>query len=749
MTSYSLRRRLARAGLVSLAILIAATGAVPALAQSQPATDQTQTSTPSSTDKMPAPKSTTVQGVTVTADAPPVRADIDRRSYDISKDLAVQNGASVADALRNVPSVDVDVDGKVTLRGQAGVTIMVDGKPAPLYAGPGGAQALLQVPAGQYDRVEVMTNPSAAFSPDGAAGVINLVSKKNHPQGSFGSVRASAEDADRYRGGASASIKKDPLTVVLYVGGARDQRTQEGAGVTQAFDPTGALLTANTSRNDGRLATHYIYADGTVSWQLDPKTQLSFNFDGYHHQGTPGSTSRSVLTDATGAVIDDVAQKETDAFGGEALNGELKFRHDFDGDDHNFTADLTYSRWDFFTDRFFTEAFAVPPSPDSFQRSDNNDITHTLEFSGDYVRPLPSGAKLKAGWDINREDDLNTTDGFIDASSPGAAHDPGPSVDVHFRRVVSAGYLTWQQPFGKLTVMGGLRVEGENLNIDDVTTNTVARADDVHLYPTLHLDYAVDDNQHLQASYSERIQRPNDTAFDPFVRVYGPFSENAGNPDLKPQQTQDFETSWQNRVGGAFVLATAYYKLNTGGVTQVTSDVGNGVLLPTQENLTRSKDAGLELVVNGKLPHGFGYSFSSNAYWNEIDGSALGDTVTRSQTTVTGRASINWQADPKDFLQVSANSGSRTLTPQGFNQTQPTVNLGWRRKLTDKLTFVTTVQDLFDNAGSKNVYDSPLLRGHSLFEQHDRQIFFGLTLTFGAAPRQQQQDFDYGGGPQH
>ena len=368
---------------------------------------------------------------------------------------------------------------------------------------------------------------------------------------------------------------------------------------------------------------------------------------------------------------------------------------------------------------------------------------------------MPSDGKLKAGWDVRAEDALTSTDGFLDAASPTAPDDPTQSDRFRFQRTVSAGYLTYQQPFGKLTVLGGLRLENEDLDVDDITTASQARSSDTHLYPTLHLSYAINDSQSLMASYSERIQRPDNRQFDPFVRVNGPFSESAGNPHLKPEQTQDFEGSWQSsRGGGQFYIATVYYKLNTGGVTSVTSDVGDGVLLTTQENLTRSKDAGLELVASGKLPHGLSYNVSGNLYWNEIDGSALGFTETRSDTTVAGRASINWQIDPKDFLQVNASASGRTLTPQGFTERKPTVNLGYRRKLTDTLSFLVTGQDLFNTAGQTTVYDSPLLRGNSVFHQHDRAVFLGLTLSFGAAPRgrQQQPDFDYGeqtGAPPH
>ena len=226
-------------------------------------------------------------------------------------------------------------------------------------------------------------------------------------------------------------------------------------------------------------------------------------------------------------------------------------------------------------------------------------------------------------------------------------------------------------------MLGGLRIEEENLDVDDVTTASGTRSSDTHLYPTLHLSYAVNDDQQLLFSYSERIQRPDARSFNPFIDVTGPFSENQGNPFLKPQQTQDFETSWQAHAGGQFFIASIYYKLNTGGLTSVTTDTGGGVLLTTQENLTRSKDAGLELVASGKLPYGFSYNLSGNVYWNEIDGAALAFTETRSDTTLAGRGTINWQADPKDYLQLNLSLTGRTLMPQGFSERGPQVHLGF------------------------------------------------------------------------
>jgi outer membrane receptor protein involved in Fe transport len=701
-------------------------------------------------------QTTTVQGITVTADQAPVRSDIDRRSYDLSKDLQTRNGASVADALRNVPSVDVDLDGNVSLRGQSGVTIMIDGKPAPLFSGPGGGQALLQLPADQYDRVEVMTNPSAAFTPNGSAGIINLISKKRRPMGSFGSVRAAAADADKYRGGINGSIRNGDLTVALAAAVGTNPEPGTSNSVTRSYSPAGALLDTDAVHGASSDANRFEFGLGTVAWQARPNTQITFDLHAFHFEGRLRAQSDIALTDGTGALVDDLHQTLTQAFNGDGAHGGLKWRQDFAGDDHNLTVSLTRDRFDFSGVQAFEDVMLTPPSPDSFNRLDQRNINNDTEFSGDYTRPMPGDGKLKAGWDIRQEDDTTDSDGVLAAASAGAPDDPGQTDHYRFKRTVSAGYVTYQYPIGKLTVLGGLRLEDEILDIDDTTAATAVRSSDVHLYPTLHLSYAVNDNQQFLFNYSERIQRPDARSFNPFVDVTGPFSANQGNPHLKPQQTQDFETSWQTRTGGQFYIATLYYKQNTGGLTSITTDTGGGFLLTTQENLTRSKDAGLELVASGRLPHGFSYNLSGNVYWNEIDGAALAFTETRSDTTRAGRGTINWQADPKDYLQVNLSVAGRTLMPQGYAERGPQMNFGYQRKLTDKLMLVATVQNALDTASYKTVYDSPTLRGFSNRENHNRAVFLGVSFTFGAAPkgRQQQPDFDFGdqpgpGGPPH
>ena len=270
------------------------------------------------------------------------------------------------------------------------------------------------------------------------------------------------------------------------------------------------------------------------------------------------------------------------------------------------------------------------------------------------------------------------------------------------------------------------------------------RANDVHLYPTVHLLYALSDSQGLFANYSERIERPDPNSLNPFLVISSPLSESQGNPHLKPEQTQDFETGWQYSAGGASYIATAYYKLNTGGFATISTDIGNALFLATEQNLTRSRDAGFELVASGRLPHGFSYNLSGNYRWNEIDGSPLDFTVTKSGSTLGGNGSINWHADPRRLFPVQLLSPGPHLHPPGsFQERRPTINLGYRRRLSDHLAFLATANDIFQTSGVKSASDSPFLHGHGVSPDHDRALYLSLVFTFGGR-REQQPNFDYG-----
>ena len=219
-------------GIVLFAALAVATEAE-AQSQDQKAPTPRSQAPAKSTEKV-------VEGVTVTgASAQGFRSDIDRKSYGIASDLQTTTG-SISDALRNIPSVEVDPQGNVSLRGDSNVTILLDGKPSGQFKGASAAQALQALPAESIERVEVITNPSAEFSPEGAAGIINLISKKTRKPGASGSVRLNVGDHGRSNAGVTGSYNSEKLVLSGDINGRYDPQSGDGVDRRQVFDGPGS-----------------------------------------------------------------------------------------------------------------------------------------------------------------------------------------------------------------------------------------------------------------------------------------------------------------------------------------------------------------------------------------------------------------------------------------------------------------------------------------------------------------------------
>jgi outer membrane receptor protein involved in Fe transport len=737
-------------------VLLAAAMAVAAgQAHAQSQAPASQAPAPKPAKAAPAGKkpdgSKTVDAVTVTgASQNGFRSSIDRRSYGVANDLAATTG-SISDALKNIPSVEVDVQGNVSLRGDANVTIMIDGKPSTLFKGPGAAQALQALPADQIERVEVITNPSAQFSPEGAAGIINLITKQSRRAGKSGSVRANLGTAGRRNLGVSAAYNSNKLTLSSDASWRHDPQHSVGEEVFTAIDPASAQKTTTAVDSSVRGPLEIWNVRLGADYDPDIATRISgevrynnFTF----HQDSLQNIASVDAQDAVVQALNSSGKSRSDRANGGA---GLSYRRKFAGDDHTLTMSLNREHTDERNDNDFTNVNLVPASPDLFRGIRGRNGLDQTEVKADYNRPVADGARLKTGYYYRLEDNDYDNLGVIGTSLATAAIDTTQTNRYLYRLQINAAYATYEKPFGDWTVLGGLRLEDVRLDLDQVTSRQTNSQAYTRLYPTLHVADRISDVQQLVLSYSERIQRPGPQDLNPF-RFVGTTSARQGNPDLKPQITHSFEAGWQYRAAGTFYLATLYYRLNDAGVTDVVSDLGNGVLLTTKANLSQSRNAGLELVANGHLTKALSYNVSTNVYWNEIDatriplGLGLGFGTKRSALAVGGRGSLNWQATAKDLFQINVQMNARRLLPQGYQDPMTLVFLGYRHKFNDSLSAVVTVQDPTNSYRFRQVLDTPLL--HQVNEGRGRiqAGFVGLTWSFGAAQKR-PQTFDFGQSP--
>ncbi|WP_297507852.1 TonB-dependent receptor [uncultured Caulobacter sp.] len=732
------------------AALLAASGLVAISALPLATTAAAQTAPPASTTPAPAKKepSNQVQGVTITAPgAQDIKTSIDRRSYSLGKDVQATTG-SVADALRNVPSVQVDVQGNVSLRGDPNVTIMIDGKPSGMFKGDNRGQVLQQIPASQFERVEVMTNPSAAFSPEGTAGIINLITKQQRGVGTTGTVRATLGTEGRKNASISLARNTKQITLSGDAGWRRDKAKGGIEDDRSRLDAASGRY-ADSHQKVGFISEGKSYnARAGVDYDVDKQTRLSAEarYNETEYNSKAGSAYEGLNTAGAPVVryqrLSDGAMTRSVA----GLTGDL--RRKLPGEEHEFTLHAGVERT---RDRQTTDAtgFNQLPAVSSYVEhvSIGDELVQT-RLKAEYKRPLPDGAKLVAGYELQIDDNDYDNFGARGSIGGGLVVDPALTNRFKYEQTIHAGYATYSRTFGDWTVMPGLRVEDVKIDTNQVTSNLKDGYDYLRAYPSLHAQYKVDDARQINASYSRRIQRPTAQDLNPYRIYQDPYNYRQGDPRLKPQTTDSFEVAYQLRKGFNYYLGTLYWREARDGVTDVVRDIGGGVLLTTKANLARSRSGGLELVANARLTPKLSYTISGNAAWNEIGATDLGFPDKRSAVSVSGYAALNVQATPKDFLQISGFAIGKRLTPQGYREPTGMLNLGYRHKFNDRLSGVVTVQDALKTFGDKLVIDTAVLKDRRALDLDLRAVFIGFTYGFGGQPganarRAREPAFDF------
>lgn len=718
-------------------IALAAALAAPALAQAPAA----QPGRPAQTPSRPAGEKP--QEVIVTGTRAEVVSTPDRTSFNVANDLQVQNG-TLADALRAVPGVEVDLQGNVSLRGDPGVAIHIDGRPSAMLKGDNRGDVILSMPAGRIERVEVMTNPSAANSPEGSGGIINLVTRQARKDMTTGTVRATAGLEGRGALSVSGSHNAGPLTLTGELGYRRFTGETEVVQLRSRLDPaTGGFV---DSRLDSEIDSTNAFASarGGVEYDLDKKNRLSAELSYRDGRSEVGRDERFASA-APAASYERVSETDLRQRG---VSAQASWRRTLPGKDHELVADVEIERGRV---RREVEAFThFDAAPDFAERVRNSGRRADDNLKLDYKRRLGGESSLNLGYQgsFQRSDfDFSAERG---PAFGALAPVPGLTNAFEYDLAVHAVFGTVVFPLGKLDAQAGLRLEQVETKLDQITDGARFESDYFRIYPTLHLGYELSKGEQLKASYSRRIQRPSPPDLNPYTFYIDPQNVRRGNPALRPEVTDSFELGWQRRKAGDFLSLTGFYRRSRGGVTDIISDLGGGVFLTTRANLATAERAGIEAVANGKLSKTLSYNASATFQWSEIDPRPGGISARRSGTTGTARVNLTWQPTKKDFFQLNAVYAGRQLLPQGHRRSGPILNLGYRRKVNDRLSLLITGQDVLSTARQVVVFDTPTLRDR--FEQRGigRVVLVGLTWNLGDQnPKRRQEpqfDFQQGGG---
>lgn len=668
----------------------------------------------------PAPAKETV---TVSGTRPSVQVLPDRTVYSLKHDIQSDTGM-VSDVLRNLPSVDVDIQGNVSLRGDTHVTILIDGKKSVLLAG-NRADALQQLPASMVDSIEVITNPSAEFRAEGSAGIINIVLKKDKELVSSGLVRVNVGSEGRINASASGNLKLG--RVGLHGAYGEGRNTQNYTASSLRSDGTNLRLSQGSSGKSVGAGRNAMLG-ATVNITKQDEIQLGGNYSG--GTGHTNVQERYIsISDASDITRNAVIHGERE--GAQAM---LNYRHRFAAKDEEFRFSLSrHILWGR-SNSDYTSLITATGVANYWQLRQSVTRNAQTELTADYILPLPGPGKFTTGYALETETLLSDNRGFWrDPTLPDWSVDSTYTNNFVLDRTIHAGYVKYERKFGRFGAMGGLRLEQDFLNTNLKTTGEVHDTSNLGFYPSVHLSYALTDTQQLSLSYSRRVNRPSPSSLNPARRSSDPFNVSSGNPLLKPWQVDSFETQYRYTGEKLDAVVTGYYRATYKGITDVYRYLSSTVLLTTSDNLARSMASGIETNLNVTIAEGLSLRAGGTVSYNEFNPGPLAAGTKQSGLYWNTKGGIEWQATPDDRFQFHANYWAKRRLAQGY--IEPTLSGDFSAKHTFEkgLAAVFSVYNLFDSAENTLVLDTPAVHQASHQRRGGRIFYIGLVYSFGGA----------------
>ena len=677
--------------------------------------------------------------VVVTSRKSLLNTSIDRKVYNVTQDIMAQSG-SASDVLKNIPSVEVNIDGGVSLRGSENVMILINGRPSPLM-GKTRAEVLQQLPANSIERIEVITNPSARYRPDGTSGIINIVMKKNTRAGWNGSVIVNAGNRERSNGNINLNYKPGKLNIFGNYSIRQDSRVRWNNINREYFDSTGKTNSYFSENNRSAARPLSNMATLGADYELDEHNSIGISGNYHYRKQVKYDVAKKFYYSKNYLLTGNFDRLRYDPEIEKEKDATVYWQHNFPTEDHELRFEFNASASDEVEDNHYTNKYHFPVLPSSFDNTLIKQGDHQQQFTIDYTHPLSEDSKLEAGYDgAFNQVDLDFYGEYYDTSQQQFIKDLVKSNRFKYSEAIHALYGTYQHSYGKFGYVAGLRLEQVFLNGNLVTKDSLFRNNYFSLYPTLHFSYQLKKGE-LQLNYSRRVRRPEGDDLNPFPEYQDPNNLRAGNPKLLPEITHsaEFGYKWQNQHFS--FVPSLYYRYKQNGFTTVTIPLNDSVLLTTQQNLSNDRSAGLELIFSAKAGKFLTANLSSNLFYNRIDATNLGYGNNKSIISMSTTFNATTTVTKTTMWQVSVNYRSARLTPQGKVFANFVLNSGLRQDLfKKKLSITITASDIFNSLKQKSELQSLYLKQLSTGTRDARVIYLGISYRFGKTTKKQNEE---------
>ena len=668
--------------------------------------------------------------VEIVADQRRVEYKIDKKVVNVSEDLSAAGGTAV-DVLENTPSVTVDIEGNVSLRGSGSFTVLINGKPTVLDA----ADALRQIPASSIQNIEIITNPSVKYDPDGNGGIINVVLKKQIEKGTTGIVNASVGRNNKYRFDALLNRRTGKMN--YFIGGNFSDNLYDGSLVREHITYLdGGIQEHNDATGDFNFIRGGYQVKAGMDYDFSPNSNLAFEASGgqYKFGIDRSNTSHEYTIPASEDfyfINTNVMTRNRTYF-----SGNLNYTQTFDTSAHKLVMMANFSRstGEGTEDLEFQETnenYEVIPS-DLSQSNRNLETDGGMEYrlQLDYTKPLANG-KFEAGYQARIDDELE--DFVFQEYDPDTdqwnAVDENSS-EISFYRNIQGAYAQFAGEIRKIQFQAGLRGEYTYRMIEYENFNSAYEINRFDYYPTLHLARQFKNDHQLMMSYSKRVNRPRSYYLDSVPSFVDRQTIRIGNPGLEPEYVNSYELGYQKGWEKNFLAFEAYYRNTNNLITRVTEyDSEAGIFYQRFENINEDHVVGSELMANWQFANWLKMNASTNVYYYRIMGELNGENIDNSNVTWRANANATFTVTPTSRIQANMGYHGPTVTAQGSAEGMYYVNLALRQDLFKrKLSATLQVRDLLGSMKREFTASGENFSQYVLMQREPRVVM--LTLSY-------------------
>jgi outer membrane receptor protein involved in Fe transport len=661
--------------------------------------------------------------VVVTGQKSQLQLNLDKKVFNVGADIT-SLGGSAADILNNVPSVSVEMDGTVTLRGSQNVRILIDGKPSGLV-GLRSTDALRQLQGDIIEKVEVITNPSARYDAAGEVGIINIVLKKNKNKGLNGIFTANAGYPLYYGGSYSINYRKNKLNFFSNYGVS--YRTDPGSGSTyQKYSGADTSFIFNEKNSDLRRGLSNNITFG-LDYYFSEKSSLTASF--IYENSREKNSSKIDYTDysSDNSFFQSTRREETEKSKENNFEAGLSYKKKFERKGQDFTMDF---KWMQTTEPNNSDIKQYNASGinDLNERSGNTEDEYNYLLQADYVHPFLNNVKLEAGVKSNLR--IVNSNYFFERQDNSLNWISFPAYvnNLVYNEKIHAAYLMSSYEFKSISIQTGVRGEFSDITTELTKTNVKNHRTYLDLFPSASLSYKLNDKHTLQISYSRRLNRPNFRNLMPYDGFGDSRILEQGNPDLNPEYTNSYEAGYFMDFEKVNFLSTVYYRHRTGVIQRFSSVDSAGITHVVPINLSIQNAYGLEFNLTYEIGRSFRLNSNFNFYKAITEGNYNQNDFTSETYSWTNRSSLAIRLFDTDF-QTTVNYRAPRATPQGKDLSMYYVDFGITHEvLNGNGTLALNVRDLFNTRKRNSIVDSEGLYSKSENRFRTRQIM--LTLTF-------------------